>query len=84
MNATEKKVNEIIIRKLGIEDTDVLAPDTDMKQDLGADSLDEVEIIMELEQEFGIEVPDNAAAETHTVGDCCELVSKLLKEKEGV
>jgi len=58
---------------------DVITPDTDIIKDLGADSLDVVELIMLLEDEYGIVVLDDDAAELHTVGEISAMIEKLVK-----
>ena len=65
--ATIDKVKEVIIDKLGVEE-DKIKLEASFVDDLGADSLDTVELIMELEEEFGIEIPDEDAEGLTTVG----------------
>ena len=60
------KVKEVIIDKLGVEE-DKIVPEASFVDDLGADSLDTVELIMQLEEEFGIEIPDEDAEKMTTV-----------------
>ena len=62
------KIKDIIIDQLQVEESDV-AMDTNLMKDLSADSLDAVEIIMAIEDEFGIEIPDEDAENIQTVGD---------------
>jgi len=64
--STLDKVKEVIIDKLGVEE-DKIAPEASFVDDLGADSLDTVELIMQLEEEFGIEIPDEDAEKMTTV-----------------
>ena len=64
--STIDKVIEVIIDKLGVEE-DKIVPDASFVDDLGADSLDTVELIMQLEEEFGIEIPDEDAEKITTV-----------------
>jgi len=64
--STYDKVKEIIIDKLGVEE-EKIASDASFVDDLGADSLDTVELIMQLEEEFGIEIPDDDAEKITTV-----------------
>jgi acyl carrier protein len=73
---TESKVKEIIINELGVEPEKV-TPEASFVEDLGADSLDTVELVMAFEEEFGIEIPDEDAEQLQTVGDAV----KYLKEK---
>ena len=64
--STLDKVKEVIIDKLGVEE-DKIVPEASFVDDLGADSLDTVELIMQLEEEFGIEIPDEDAQKMTTV-----------------
>ena len=64
----EAKVKEIIINELGVE-ADKVTPQASFVEDLGADSLDTVELVMAFEEEFGIEIPDEDAEHLQTVGD---------------
>ena len=64
--STYDKVKEIIIDKLGVEE-EKIASDASFVDDLGADSLDTVELIMQLEEEFGLEIPDEDAEKITTV-----------------
>jgi len=68
MSEIESKVKEIIVEKLGVEESEVTM-DASFTNDLGADSLDTVELIMEFEKEFGITIPDDQAEKIATVGD---------------
>ena len=63
-----ERVKAIIVDKLGVNETEV-KPEATFAQDLGADSLDTVELIMEFEKEFGITIPDDKAEGITTVGD---------------
>lgn len=72
----ENKVIEIIKRQLSIdEDTDITSK-TVLAKDLNADSLDTVEIIMALEDEFGVEIPDEEAEKLKTVGDIVNYIKE--------
>jgi acyl carrier protein len=73
---TESKVREIIINELGVEPEKVTM-EASFVEDLGADSLDTVELVMAFEEEFGIEIPDEDAEKLQTVGDAV----KYVKEK---
>ena len=73
---TFEKVKEIIAEQLGVDDVDSITMETSMIKDLEADSLDAVEIIMELEDEFGISVPDEDAEGFKNIGD----IVKYLEE----
>jgi acyl carrier protein len=72
----EGKVKEIIINELGVE-ADKVTSAASFVEDLGADSLDTVELVMAFEEEFGIEIPDEDAEQLQTVGDAV----KYLQEK---
>ncbi len=74
----KQKVTEIVVRKLGVEESQVTESANFIK-DLGADSLDTVELIMEFEKEFGITIEDTEAEKIQTVGDAIN----FLKEKTG-
>ncbi|MEJ5287182.1 MAG: Acyl carrier protein [Candidatus Kapaibacterium sp.] len=74
----KQKVTEIVVRKLGVEESQVTESANFIK-DLGADSLDTVELIMEFEKEFNITIEDSEAEKIQTVGD----VINFLKEKVG-
>lgn len=77
-NDIEAKVTSIIVEKLGVEESDV-KPEASFTNDLGADSLDTVELIMEFEKEFDITIPDEDAEKIATVGDAVS----YLKSKAG-
>jgi len=68
---TEDKAKEIIAKELDVE-VKQLAPEAKFIEDLGADSLDIVELVMALEEEFGIDIPDEDADKLKTVGDAME------------
>lgn len=68
MSEIAQKVKSIIIDKLGVEESEV-TPEASFTNDLGADSLDTVELIMEFEKEFNISIPDDQAENIGTVGD---------------
>lgn len=71
----QEKVTEIIVEQLGVS-ADQVKPESKMIEDLGADSLDAVELVMAVEEEFGIEVPDEDAEKLITVGDIIAHVEK--------
>jgi acyl carrier protein len=75
-DSAETKVKEIIINELGVEPEKV-TPEASFVEDLGADSLDTVELVMAFEEEFGIEIPDEDAEGLQTVGDAI----RYLKNK---
>ena len=74
-NITEK-VTEIIVEQLGVS-ADQVKPESKMIEDLGADSLDAVELVMAVEEEFGIEVPDEQAEKLISVGDIVSHVESV-------
>ena len=77
MSDTNTKVKAIIIDKLGVDESEV-TNDASFTNDLGADSLDTVELIMELEKEFDIQIPDDEAEGIATVGDAISFVEKAV------
>ena len=78
MSAIEEKVRAIIVDKLGVEDSEV-TPEASFNNDLGADSLDTVELIMEFEKEFSIAIPDEEAEKIATVGDAVTYITSNAK-----
>ena len=70
-----EKVTEIIVEQLSVT-ADQVTPESKMIEDLGADSLDAVELVMAVEEEFGIEVPDEEAEKLISVGDIISQVEK--------
>ncbi|HEX8392418.1 MULTISPECIES: acyl carrier protein [Longimicrobium] len=70
----EAKVKEIIINELGV-DAEKVTPEASFVEDLGADSLDTVELVMAFEEEFGMEIPDEEAEKLRTVGDAISYIS---------
>ena len=77
MSENYNKVKEIIIDKLGIEDSKITM-EAKFIEDLGADSLDTVELIMQFEEEFGVEIPDEDAEGLSSVGQALDYISKKL------
>ena len=73
MSEIAERVKAIIVDKLGVSDTEV-TPEATFAQDLGADSLDTVELIMEFEKEFSIQIPDTEAEGIQTVGDAINYI----------
>jgi acyl carrier protein len=73
MAELEEKVKQIIIDQLGV-DGDEVTPQAKFVEDLGADSLDTVELVMALEEEFGIEIPDEDAEKIATVKDAIDYI----------
>lgn len=71
----ETRVRKIVVEHLGVEDTKV-TKEASFIDDLGADSLDTVELVMAFEEEFGVEIPDDAAETILTVGDAVRFLEK--------
>lgn len=78
MSEIESKVKAIIVDKLGVDEAEVVAT-ASFTKDLGADSLDTVELIMEFEKEFGINIPDDQAEKITTVGDAISYIEANAK-----
>jgi len=78
MSEVASKVKAIIVDKLGVEETEVTNT-ASFTNDLGADSLDTVELIMEFEKEFGISIPDDQAEKIATVGDAVSYIEANAK-----
>ena len=76
--AVSDKVKGIIVEQLGVDEEEV-TPDASFVDDLGADSLDTVELVMELEDEFDIDIPDDAAEKIQTVGQAIDFIEKAKK-----
>ena len=74
----EQRVKDIIVEQLGVK-PDQVVPSAKFIEDLGADSLDTVELVMALEEEFGIEVPDEQAEKLQSVGDVMKYVEEAQK-----
>jgi len=73
--AVADRVIDIVAEQLGV-DKDKVTPETSFVNDLGADSLDTVELVMELEEEFDVNIPDDAAEKIQTVGQAIEYIEK--------
>jgi acyl carrier protein len=73
MSAIEKRVKEIIVEQLGVNENEVV-PEAKFVDDLGADSLDLVELVMALEEEYNMEISDEDAEKILTVGDAIEYI----------
>jgi acyl carrier protein len=73
--ASQEKVKSIIAEQLGVKPEEV-TPEASFVDDLGADSLDTVELVMALEEEFGIEIPDEDAEKIATVGDAIKYIDE--------
>lgn len=78
MSEIESRVKSIIVEKLNVDEAEV-KPEASFTNDLGADSLDTVELIMELEKEFGITIPDSDAEKIQTVGDAIAYIENAGK-----
>ena len=78
MSDITAKVKAIIVDKLGVDESEVTT-EASFTNDLGADSLDTVELIMEFEKEFGISIPDEQAEKIGTVGDAIAHIEALQK-----
>ncbi len=78
MSEVASKVKAIIVDKLGVEESEV-TNSASFTNDLGADSLDTVELIMEFEKEFGISIPDDQAEKISTVGDAITHIEAAIK-----
>ncbi|WP_183413556.1 acyl carrier protein [Microbacter margulisiae] len=78
MSEVADKVKAIIVDKLGVDESEV-TPQASFTNDLGADSLDTVELIMEFEKAFGITIPDDQAEKISTVGEAIAHIEAALK-----
>ena len=79
MSSIAEKVTKIIVDKLGVDEADV-NPEASFTNDLGADSLDIVELIMEFEKEFDISIPDEQAEKIQTVGNAVDYLKSQTQE----
>jgi len=78
---TFDRVKKIIVEQLGVEPNEV-TPEASITDDLGADSLDQVELVMAFETEFGIDIPDEEAEKIKTVGDAVQKIDAVAASKE--
>ncbi len=78
MSDISSRVNAIIVDKLGVDENEV-TPEASFTNDLGADSLDTVELIMEFEKEFNIAIPDDQAEKIGTVGEAVSYIENNAK-----
>jgi len=78
MSEIANRVKKIIVDKLGVDESEV-TPEASFTNDLGADSLDTVELIMEFEKEFNIGIPDDQAETIGTVGDAIKYIEENAK-----
>jgi acyl carrier protein len=76
---TDQKVRDIVVEQLGVKPEQVV-PEAKFIEDLGADSLDVVELVMALEEEFGHEIPDEEAEKLTTVGDVIKYIEDLQQK----
>jgi acyl carrier protein len=79
MSEIEAKVKAIIVEKLGVDESEVTT-EASFTNDLGADSLDTVELIMEFEKEFNVSIPDDQAEKISTVGQAVSYLENELKK----
>lgn len=75
MSDVQDRVKKIVVDHLGIDEAKV-SPEASFIDDLGADSLDQVELVMAFEEEFGAEIPDDAAEKIVSVGDAIKLIEE--------
>lgn len=80
MKEIEERVRQIIVDKLGVEESEV-TPDTNLVDDLGADSLDTIELIMEFEKTFDVKISDDVTEGIKTVGDMINAIAQFKNEK---
>ena len=78
-DSAEAKVKEIIINELGVDPEKVTA-EASFVEDLGADSLDTVELVMAFEEEFGVDIPDEDAEQMRTVGDAISYLKEHMED----
>jgi len=72
-NTIQQRVNDILAEQLGVE-TGILTPEANLVDDLGADSLDVVELVMALEEEFAVEIPDEEVENIRTIRDVIDYI----------
>jgi acyl carrier protein len=80
--SVQERVIDIVAEQLGA-DKDKITMDTHFVNDLGADSLDTVELVMELEEEFDINIPDDAAEKIQTVGQAIDHIERAVEKEKG-
>ena len=81
MSSIEERVKQIVIDHLGV-DADKVKNESSFIEDLGADSLDTVELVMALEEEFGCEIPDEQAEKITTVQEAIDFIKRALPEEK--
>lgn len=79
MSSIEERVKKIIVERLGVDESEI-TNEASFTNDLGADSLDTVELIMEFEREFNISIPDDKAENIQRVGDAIDYLKSEVKE----
>ena len=79
MSSVADKVKKIVVEQLGVSE-DQVTPEAKFIEDLGADSLDQVKLVMALEEEFGSDIPDEDAEKLTTVGDAIKYVESKSQE----
>ena len=79
MSEIAEKVKKIVVEQLGVAE-DQVTPEAKVIEDLGADSLDQVELVMALEEEFGSDIPDEDAEKLTTVGKAIEYIESKMAE----
>jgi acyl carrier protein len=77
----QEKVIEIVSEQMGVDKADV-SPETSFINDLNADSLDTVELVMEFEDEFDMSIPDEEAEKIQTVGAAIDYITKIMQDKD--
>lgn len=78
MTDIAERVKKIVVEHLGVEEAKAV-PEASFIDDLGADSLDTVELVMAFEEEFSVEIPDDAAEKIQTIGDAIDYIKKNAK-----
>ena len=78
MSTIEERVKQIVVEQLGVKEDEV-SPDSSFVDDLGADSLDTVELVMALEEEFNCEIPDEEAEKITTVLEAMDYIKKNIE-----
>ena len=81
MSDTADRVKKIVVEHLGVE-ADKVTEDASFIDDLGADSLDIVELVMAFEEEFGVEIPDDAAEKITTVSDAIDYIDRTRADRQ--
>ncbi|KPJ49757.1 MAG: acyl carrier protein [candidate division Zixibacteria bacterium DG_27] len=79
--SVEERVKNIVVEQLGVEPEQVTT-EASFVDDLGADSLDTVELVMALEEEFGMEIPDEEAEKIRTVGEAINYINSAAEQKK--